>query len=454
VAIADDLVRILSEGALPGPALMEALGVSQPTLSRQLNALVKQGRVLRIGSTRGARYAMRREIPESGSSWPLYRVDEHGNAGQVGTLYALVADQYFFAASDATFAPSALTHGLPHFLQDQRPGGFLGRAVPQRYPELNLPQRVIDWTDDHYLRYFTRHGGEAVSNLILGDAAFSEYLASLRSRRPLDNKASEFPQLLRVAIEGGLPGSSAHGEHPKFTALVREEQGEGHVLVKFSPPLSNPIGRRWSDLLVAEHIAHVTLSDAGVLACRSRMHFFDNHAFLQVDRFDRSGADGRIGVTSLFAIDLARYRRLDNWIAAAGRLLADRIIEPATAERMRLLATFGAFIANTDRHFGNLAFYDSYNGKFTLAPVYDMLPMLFAPEHNQIIPREFVPPDPTAEALGSYAIAREIAERYWQAVIGDTRISDDFRAISAQCLMALRALPRSGPYSQRPTQGR
>lgn len=448
MATADDLARILSQGALPSPALTEALGVSQPTLSRLLNPLIKQRRVLRIGSTRGARYALLRDIPETGSAWPLYRIDANGNAATVGTLYALVADQYYFAASDTTFAPSALTHGLPYFLQDQRPGGFLGRAVPQRYPELNLPQRVIDWTDDHYLRFFTRHGGEAVSNLILGEAAFSEYLASLRHRRPLENRASEFPRLLRMSIEGGLPGSSAHGEHPKFTALVRDEHGERHVLVKFSPPLSNPIGQRWSDLLVAEHLAHVTLASAGVLACRSRIYNFDNHTFLEVDRFDRNGADGRIGVTSLFAIDLTHYGRLDNWIAAAGRLLVDRMIDPAAAERTRLLATFGALIANTDRHFGNLAFYDSYDGKFTLAPVYDMLPMLFAPEHNQISPREFVPPDPTAETLSSYATARELAERYWQALIDDTRISDDFRAISATCLAALRALPQSGPHSR------
>lgn len=429
---------------MPGPALMEALGVSQPTLSRLVNELIKQHRVLRIGSTRGARYALRREIPGSDSSWPLYRIDANGRAAEVGRLYALAADQYYFERSDAGFAPSALTHGLPYFLQDQRPGGFLGRAVPQRYPELNLPQRVIDWTDDHYLRFFTRHGGEAVSDLVLGEAAFSEYLASSRSRRPLEQKASEFPRQLRAVIEGGLPGSSAHGEHPKFTALVRDELGERHVLVKFSPPLSNQIGQRWSDLLIAEHIAHVTLSNAGLSACQSRIHIFDNHTFLEVDRFDRSGADGRIGVTSLFAIDLRHYGRLDNWIAAANRLLADRMIDNATAERIRLVATFGALIANTDRHFGNLAFYDSYNGRFTLAPIYDMLPMLFAPEHNQILSRQFLPPDPTAETLASYAAARNIAEGYWQALVEDARISDDFRDISRKCLAALRALPRSG----------
>jgi hypothetical protein len=31
-------------------------------------------------------------------------------------------------------------------------------------------------------------------------------------------------------------------------------------------------------------------------------------------------------------------------------------------------------IANTDRHFGNLAFYDRYDGRFALAPVLDTLP--------------------------------------------------------------------------------
>jgi serine/threonine protein kinase HipA of HipAB toxin-antitoxin module len=317
-----------------------------------------------------------------------------------------------------------------------------------RYPELQLPQRSIDWTDDHYLLYLTQHGADPLSDLILGEAALTEYLVGIAHRQPIQDRERAFPRLLQTAIKGGLPGSSAHGEHPKFAAFIADERGARHVLVKFSPPLSNPIGQRWSDLLIAEHLAHVVLASDGVAACQSRIHRFDNHTYLEVDRFDRSGGDGRIGVTSLLAVDMQRYGQLDNWIAAASRLLADRIIDSTTLEHVRLLATFGALIANTDRHFGNLAFYDSYDGRFALAPAYDMLPMLFAPEHNQIITRTFVAPHPTAETLATYGRARRLAEQYWRAIIDDVGISDDFRRISAGCLAVLEALPRTGPYSQ------
>jgi hypothetical protein len=77
----------------------------------------------------------------------------------------------------------------------------------------------------------------------------------------------------------------------------------------------------------------------------------------------------------------------------------------ALAVRLNRLVV-NQLIANTDRHFGNLAFYDNYNGRFELAPVYDMLPMLFAPEHDQTVARIFQPPDPTSDTLprtGAYA---------------------------------------------------
>lgn len=449
MATAEGLSTILANGASTTAVLQEALAISQPTLSRLISPLIKAGRVLKIGRARRTRYALRREIRGTGSAWPLFRIDTTGASHRVGTLYALAAEQFYFATEPgAVFRPSELTHGLPYFLQDQRPGGFLGRGVPMRYPELHLPQRTIDWTDDHYLLYLTRHGADPLSDLILGEAALTQFLAGMADRQPIRNRQQAFPKLLRAAIEGGLPGSSAHGEHPKFAAFVGDERGARHVLVKFSPPLNDPIGQRWSDLLIAEHIAHIVLLSDGVPACQSRIHRLDNHTYLEVDRFDRSGSDGRIGVTSLLAIDMQRYGQLDSWIAAAARLLADRMIDPATLEQVRLLATFGALIGNTDRHFGNLAFYDSYDGTFALAPAYDTLPMLFAPEHNQITARTFVPAHPTADTLASYARARRLAEHYWRTIIDDDRVSDDFRRISAGCLATLERLPRTGSYSQ------
>src|SRR5258708_31031429 len=41
-----------------------------------------------------------------------------------------------------------------------RPGGFLGRVVPNAYPDMEVPARVVDWTDEHFLVYLTRRRSE------------------------------------------------------------------------------------------------------------------------------------------------------------------------------------------------------------------------------------------------------------------------------------------------------
>jgi hypothetical protein len=447
------LLARLSSGVVSSPQLEQALGVSQSWISRALRRLVADGRVVRIGSTRGARYGLRREIQGAGSSWPLRRIDRAGNIHEIGNLYALAADEYYLEASrsalDSGFACGGVSAGLPYFLQDQRPGGFLGRAVPLRFPELNLPQRATDWTDDHYLRYLILRGGDAVSDLILGRPAFDDYLANQR-RRPIisaDERETCFPQLVDQVMAGGLPGSSAHGEHPKFSVMLQTSSGPASVLVKFSPPIGTAVGQRWSDLLIAEHQAHEVLHGAGIPAANSRIFRFADRTYLEVDRFDRHGLEGRIGVTSLLSIDTNLYGTLDNWIASGIRLHRDRRIDSHILERIQLVWTFGGLIANTDRHFGNLAFYDNYDGRFELAPVYDMLPMLFAPEHGQILAHIFQPPDPISDTLRVWAHARARAEDYWRNLTSDPRVSADFRTISDTCLRTLEALPRTGAYA-------
>jgi hypothetical protein len=238
-------------------------------------------------------------------------------------------------------------------------------------------------------------------------------------------------------MEGALSGSPVHGEQPKFGVVLEEGGTSNHVLVKFSPPANTAVGTRWSDLLVSEHLAHKVLNGANVAAARSRIHQIAGRTFLEVDRFDRAGLDGRVGVTSLSAIDSALYGKLDNWIDSAARLRRGRYIDAATLDCVRLISTFGSLIANTDRHLGNLALFDDYAGNFRLAPVYDMLPMWFAPEHDQIIAREFDPPDPAADSFHVYGRARSLAELFWRTCARDARISEDFRKICAACLAAL-----------------
>jgi hypothetical protein len=76
-----------------------------------------------------------------------------------------------------------------------------------------------------------------------------------------------------------------------------------------------------------------------------------------------------------------------------------------------------------------------------------MLPMMFAPEHDQVAVRVFTPPDPSTASLRVYGRARALAEQYWRACTQDERISEEFRRICVACLSALEALPRTGAYA-------
>jgi hypothetical protein len=214
------------------------------------------------------------------------------------------------------------------------------------------------------------------------------------------------------------------------------------VIVKFSPPRSSPTGERWADLLTAEYLAHRVLEENGIAACRSQLLDFGDRVFLESDRFDRIGANGRRGVVSLFALDSARYGQLDSWTACAERLTTDSLLSAEDAERIRFLDAFGTLIANTDRHFGNLTLFDQYEGRFELAPVYDMLPMLFAPQDGQVPARQFAAVPATAAWLSVWPRALALAEAYWDRIAQDPRVSAEFQQLSYQSLEILRAMPR------------
>src|SRR5216684_2729536 len=257
ISTTDSLLVRLNSGSTSSAELEQVTGMSQSWVSAALRSVITRGRVVRIGSRRGARYALRREIPSIGSTWPLYRIGRDGEPVELGMLYALVADEYYLEANKAAsadgFAVASLSTRIAYLLQDQRPGGFLGRAIPQQFPQLHAPLRVQDWTDEHYLRYLTTYGSGVVGDLILGRAALDDYLLQHRQLVPRDagQRDKFFPELAEQSMHGGVPGSSAQGEHPKFAVTLAEQGEVRHALVKFSPPIETEVGRRWSDLLIA-----------------------------------------------------------------------------------------------------------------------------------------------------------------------------------------------------------
>src|SRR5262245_55549353 len=140
--LADSLTELLARGEASAAELATALGVSRETMSRALRDLERQQRVFRMGSTYGARYALRRVVAAIGSEWPIYRIDEEGTPHELGILNAAKPGNYFASAGPDRIR--GLFTGIPYYLQDARPAGFLGRTVPTTYPELALPARVTD----------------------------------------------------------------------------------------------------------------------------------------------------------------------------------------------------------------------------------------------------------------------------------------------------------------------
>jgi hypothetical protein len=429
------LIRRLRQGPAPGPELCRALEISQPTLSRAIRPLEARGEVVRFGSTRGARYGFAREVTGLRSSrWPIYRIDASGAPHLLGRLIAIAPDHYH--VRDGPTRMAVLSDGLPYFLQDARPEGFLGRAIPAAHPDLVLPPRVQDWSDDHVLTFLTRRGSDHVGDLILGTEALDLHLAGTRAAPSVDEREREtrYPQLADHAMRGSPAGSSAHGEHPKFAVRLSAPQGRiTHSLVKFSPPRDTAAGARWADLLIAESLASEVLAAQGIATAQAHIVEAGARVFLESERFDRIGADGRRGVVTLHAVDADRYGQLDRWAAAGARLLRDQLLSVTDATQLALLDAFAELIGNTDRHFGNISLFDDQTAPFTLAPVYDMLPMLFAPVEGQIVERTFAPGGARAETLEVWPRARELAAQYWGQLASDDRISRDFRGRAREC---------------------
>jgi hypothetical protein len=280
------------------------------------------------------------------------------------------------------------------------------------------------------LTYLCQRSEDCVGNLIVGDESLQRFLRQFHLEPTLLNTAQrqrEYPKLAAAAIAGTAPGSSAGGEHPKFTTSLRSGKGIRHVLVKFSPSGADAVSRRWADLLVSEHLATQILQRAGLTSASTELVAIDGRMFLEANRFDRTGVRGRVGIVSLAAVADYYLGRRDNWISATSSLARTGKITASDAETVLRLATFGRLIGNTDMHFGNLSFFFSSGAPLTLAPVYDMLPMLYAPlAGDQLSDREFDPPLPSGDTLHLWGEMVDLAAQYWNEVASHELVSREF----------------------------
>jgi hypothetical protein len=427
----DQLLGVLRKGRLlRGEEIQRELGISQPVMSRLMREAGP--RVSRFGRSVATRYALPREITGLGRHSPVFRVDQRGRPNQHGVLHFLAGGGCWLEreSRDGQSFP-----GLPPFMEDMRPQGYIGRSFPALYPELRLPRRISDWSDDHRLIALAMRGEDCVGNLIMGEESLNRFLGG----QPQPRARADYPALAMGAL-AGQPGSSAGGEHPKFGVY-----SEGrHVLVKFAGG-DGAAADRWRDLLVCEHFALEVLREAGIPAPRSEWFDRDGSRYLEVDRFDRVGRQGRRGVISLFAINCYYLGDdMDNWSRASQRILGEPSLsmDAGHADRLVWLDTFGDLIGNTDRHFGNLCFFAEEARQLTLTPtpVYDMLPMVFAPKDANLVERQFVPGPPTALNLHLWHEVAKHALRYWSRLCEEDGLSVGFRGISTGCRDTLARL--------------
>ena len=431
-------------GALSSAELQAVLRVSQPTVSRALAPLIQSGEVQKVGAARKQRYVLPRTVRDVGRSVPVMRINANGQPSPFGRMVPLASGAVWVDEEDGL---SARFDGLPWFLDDMRPQGFMGRTFATTHPELQLGNDPRFWSDDDVLRALALCGDDLPGNLVVGEAAFARF-HTLPQRASRVASPADYPALAEAAMQGSIGGSSAGGEQPKFCTIVQGDAaapgtaaGEGarHVLVKFSPAGDAPTDQRTRDLLVCEHLALQTLANAGIAAAASRISTAAGRVFLEVERFDRTPLGpanplglGRIGMVSLMVYDAEYVGAMDNWGATANRMQERQLLRPADARTLRLLEAFGVLIANTDRHYGNISLLLD-DDDWVLAPAYDMLPMLYAPVGGELVPRILAdrPLQPTAAILAEWPQALALARSFWSAAAQDTRISGGFRAICA-----------------------
>ena len=422
------LVEFLEQGPATSNAIQAATGLSQAAVSRQLRRMASS--IVTIRSGRTPKYVMTKSAFGGSDRLPLTMVDAHGNTVPAAYIRPLVAGGYYVEPS-AGMSPlllgcngDGLYEDLPYFLYDLCPQGFLGRQIAinmhSQFPE--FPPDPKSWTSNHIGRYLTSNGDDLPGNFKFGEQAMLRF-----RRKPEHIDDDEYPRIAEQVMEGEIPGSSAGGEQPKFTAFSK--RSKSHVIVKFSPQGNNEISRRWRDILITEYHAIEALHRHECPAAETRLFESGGRLFLESQRFDRSGEYGRMSMISLASIDAEFVGLGASWPRVLASLEAKRLIAHAHVIDAEYIWCFGKLINNTDMHLGNLSF--AIDGNiFRLLPVYDMCSMGFAPRSGgEVAPYSFVPKNPERVVVNdeTYDLVKQLAAFFWDSVAKDDRISGEFR---------------------------
>ena len=418
----------LKRGPSTSKEIQAATGLSQSSVARRLRELGDT--IVKIQDGRSIRYAATCNAFGVDDKIPLGLVDPLGKISVVAYIRPLIHGGYFLQPI-SNISPlllgesgNGLYDGLPFFLYDLRPQGFLGRQTSCKMATHleAFPSDPRQWTNTHIGKYLISNGEDLPGNFILGEQSLFRL-----ARRPYGVTGRLYPKMAEDVMNGEVPGSSAGGEQPKFTAF--SSLYESHIIVKFSPKDDTDIAKRWRDILITEYHAAQIINDNICPAAQTRLLEAEGRLFLETLRFDRLGGGGRYSMISLQAIDNEFTGVGHNWARVMGALKAQGRVGDQDAHVAGQLMYFGQLIHNTDMHLGNLSL--SIDGEmFKLLPCYDMCSMGFAPKSaGEVRPFFFDAAQIADPELNKDDIIRlrQLAYAFWENVLGDERISSEFR---------------------------
>lgn len=413
--IPTQLAQALFSENLSSAELARRTGISQATISRALQQLP----VIKLGAGRSSVFAW----VDEPLGHPLYAINTQGQPQLIATLHRQPAGQTLLVKGKQF----QRFEDIPWFLQSSLPAGFLGRWHAEHLSQaLGVNRNPALWTNAEAFRYLLQAGDQLPGNLLVGKTSAQAYVDAYQNPKPC--LLQDYDHLAAQILQQGFARSSVAGEQPKFLVYTQHKIETYHAIVKYSPPvaLNSPAAQRYRDLLIAEHLALQCLQEFGINAAQSRL-IEGERFYLELKRFDRIGEHGRRGVVSLKEVEAEFIGSSTHWHEAADALFKLGMIDTATREQIHLVYAFGNLIANTDMHFGNLAFYFEDLKLQGLAPIYDMLPMFYMPIRDEVVEREYQLKPLLGIKAETIEHAKEIVLKYQHMILANNLISKSFK---------------------------
>ena len=126
-------------------------------------------------------------------------------------------------------------------------------------------------------------------------------------------------------------------------------------------------------------------------------------------------------------VDAEYAGRGRGWADVGAVLHGHGLLDKGDLDDLAWAETFGAWIGNSDMHLGNISLAPAA-GCFRLLPIYDMLPMAFAPVRGELPEVKLRPPIRTDNNGEVWEPTRRAAATFWDRVADDTQCSPSFRA--------------------------